>query len=404
MNDRSGGERRTSPSRKRLWPLILCSLLLTVTAMSCMSLPGGSSVSPEEAESSPTPTPIVVVVTPTAVPQAVIDEATAEDRLLINLYERVNPAVVNIQILTEAPSSVGGDVFPEGEGSGFIIDKEGRIVTNNHVVEGADEVQVTLYDGTMVEARVLGTDAHSDLAVIEVDLPQQLPHPVELGDSSQLKVGQRAIAIGNPFGLEGTLTTGVISALGRTLPAESLFTIPDVIQTDAAINPGNSGGPLLNAEGLVVGVNTAIRTTTGGNSGVGFAVPVNLAKRVIPRLISEGHYDYPQLGIRGTTVTPLLVSELNLPVDAGVLISEATPGGAAEKAGIKGGSREVSVRGNLVRDGGDIIVSIDGHAIRQFEDLLSYIVMETEVGQEIAVGIVRNGREQVVKAVLEARP
>jgi S1-C subfamily serine protease len=404
LNHHTGGDRGSPPLRKRVWLVFLCSLLLTVTAMSCMSLPAGLSVSPEEPESSPTPTPIVVVVTPTAVPQAVIDEATAEDRLLINLYERVNPAVVNIQILGEAPSGLGGDVLPEGEGSGFIIDKEGRIVTNNHVVEGADEVQVTLYDGTMAEARVLGTDPHSDLAVIEVDLPQQLLHPVELGDSSQLKVGQRAIAIGNPFGLEGTLTTGVISALGRTLPAESLFAIPDVIQTDAAINPGNSGGPLLNAEGLVMGVNTAIRTTTGGNSGVGFAVPVNLAKRVIPRLIADGRYDYPQLGIKGITVTPILVRELNLPVDVGVLISEATAGGAAEKAGIKGGAREVSVRGNMVREGGDIIVSIDGHAIRQFEDLLSYIVMETEVGQEIAVGIVRNGREQVVKAVLEARP
>ena len=384
--------------------MILCSLVLASATMACMTLPAGFGVPPEEAESTATSTPIVVVVTPTAVPRGVIDEATAEDRLLINLYERVNPAVVNIQILGEVPGGLGGDVLPEGEGSGFIIDKEGRIVTNNHVVEGADEVQVTLYDGTMAEARVLGTDPHSDLAVIQVDLPRQLLHPVQLGDSDQLKVGQRAIAIGNPFGLEGTLTTGVISALGRTLPAESLFAIPDVIQTDAAINPGNSGGPLLNAEGLVIGVTTAIRSRTGGNSGVSFAVPVALAKRVIPRLISDGHYDYPQLGIKGITVTPILVKELELPVEAGVLISEATSGGAAEKAGIRGGSREVSVRGNMLREGGDIIVSIDGHTIRQFEDLLSYIVMETEVGQEIAVGIVRDGREQVVKAVLEARP
>jgi len=227
---------------------------------------------------------------------------------------------------------------------------------------------------------------------------------VELGDSDGLRVGQRAVAIGNPFGLEGTLTTGVISALGRTLPAETLFAIPEVIQTDAAINPGNSGGPLLNAEGLVIGVNTAIRTTTGGNTGVGFAVPVNLVKRVVPRLIAEGHYDHPQLGIRGLTITPVLVEAMDLPVDGGVLVSEVTADSPAEKAGIRGGTREVSIRGDLVRQGGDIIVSIDGHETNQFEDLLSYIVMETEVGQEIAVAIIRDGEERVVKVVLGARP
>jgi 2-alkenal reductase len=183
-----------------------------------------------------------------------------------------------------------------------------------------------------------------------------------------------------------------------------LFAIPEVIQTDAAINPGNSGGPLLNAEGLVIGVNTAIRTTTGGNTGVGFAVPVNLVKRVVPRLIAEGHYDHPQLGIRGLTITPVLVEAMDLPVDGGVLVSEVTADSPAEKAGIRGGTREVSIRGDLVRQGGDIIVSIDGHETNQFEDLLSYIVMETEVGQEIAVAIIRDGEERVVKVVLGARP
>ncbi len=390
--------------RWRLWPPVLSSVLLMITALSCASVPAGVSLPLDEPEPSRTPTPVIVVVTPTALPQSVVDEASAEDRLLINIYERVNPAVVNIEILVEGGPGVGGDLFPEGEGSGFIIDKEGRIVTNNHVVEGADEVQVTLYDGVIVQARVLGTDPDSDLAVIDVDLPPQLLHPVELGDSDGLRVGQRAIAIGNPFGLEGTLTTGVISALGRTLPAESLFAIPEVIQTDAAINPGNSGGPLLNADGLVIGVNTAISTTTGGNTGVGFAVPVNLVKRVVPSLISEGHYDHPRLGITGITITPLLVEAMDLPVDSGVLVSEVTANGPAEKAGIRGGSKEISVQGRLVSQGGDIIVSIDGQSIRQFEDLLSYIVMKTEVDQEIAVGVVRDGEERVVKVVLEARP
>lgn len=403
MTHHMENERSTQRWRRLPWVLILCCLLV-VTALSCVSLPSGLGVSLDEPGISPTPTPILVVVTPTALPQAVIYEASAEDLLLINIYERVNPAVVNIEVLRAAAPGVGGELFPEGEGSGFIIDTEGRIITNNHVVEGADEVQVTLYDGAIVQASVLGTDPYSDLAVIDIDLPPQVLRPVELGDSDELRVGQRAVAIGNPFGLEGTLTTGVISALGRTLPAETLFAIPEVIQTDAAINPGNSGGPLLNAEGLVIGVNTAIRTTTGGNTGVGFAVPVNLVKRVVPRLIAEGHYDHPQLGIRGLTITPVLVEAMDLPVDGGVLVSEVTADSPAGKAGIRGGTREVSIRGDLVREGGDIIVSIDGQETNQFEDLLSYIVMETEVGQEIAVAIIRDGEERVVKVVLGARP
>jgi S1-C subfamily serine protease len=385
-----------------LWLLVLCLAVLAVGLLACVPLPVSlNSFSLTETTSSPTP--IVVVATPTALPPELLAETTAEDLVLINLYERVSPAVVNIEVLNAAPAAFGGELYPEGEGSGFIIDKEGRIVTNNHVVEGSEEVQVTLYDGTMAEARVLGTDPDSDLAVIEVDLPPELLHSVDLGDSDQLRVGQRAIAIGNPFGLEGTMTSGIISALGRTLPAESLFAIPEVIQTDAAINPGNSGGPLLDSEGLVIGVNTAINTTTGVSSGVGFAVPVNLLKRVVPQLISSGHYDHAQLGIRGMTITPLLVEELDLPVESGVLVSEVIADTPAEKAGIKGGTTEVSIRGDIVRKGGDIIVSIDERRVMQFEDLLSYIVMEGEVGQEVALGIVRDGEEQVVKVVLEAR-
>ena len=406
------------------------SLLVAVILLACLPSPAVPGPTPEHGVSA-TVTPIVVVATPTSLPQSVVDEATAEELLLINLYERVNPAVVNIQVLTPAAPSIDADFFREGEGSGFIIDQEGHIVTNNHVVEGAEDVQVTLYDGTILEAEVLGTDPHSDLAVIDIDLPAELlrsvelgdsdhlravPHAggrslpaellrsVELGDSDHLHVGQRAIAIGNPFGLEGTLTTGVISALGRTLPAESLFAIPDVIQTDAAINPGNSGGPLLDADGLVIGVNTAIRTTTGVGTGVGFAVPINLVKRVIPQLIAEGHYEHPQLGIRGLTITPVLVDGLDLQVERGVLVSEATANDPAEKAGIRGGSAEVQIRGRLVRKGGDIIISIDDREILQFEDLLWYLVMQTEVGQEVTLGIVRDGREQAVKVVLGARP
>jgi len=378
-------------------------VLVTLMLLACTSLPAVLGPTPELGAME-TVTPIVVVVTPTSLPQAMVDEASAEDRLLINIYERVNPAVVNIEVIRPVAPTFDSEFFQEGEGSGFIIDQEGRIVTNNHVVEGAEEVQVTLHDGTIVEAEVLGTDAHTDLAVIDIDFPPEALRWVELGDSDLLQVGQRAIAIGNPFGLEGTLTTGVISALGRTLPAESLFAIPEVIQTDAAINPGNSGGPLLDAQGSVIGVNTAIRTTTGGNTGVGFAVPINLAKRVIPQLIAQGYYDHPQLGIRGVSITPLLADELDLPVERGVLVSEVTANSAAEKAGMRGGSGEVQIRGDRIVAGGDIVIRIDDREVVQFEDLLSYLVMETEVGQEVAVGIIRDGDEQTLKVVLAARP
>ncbi len=370
--------------------------------LACISLPTPSNQTPESVV-RPTATPIIVVASPTPLDPSILNEATAEDLLLISIYERVNPAVVNIQVLKPVAPAFSQDFFQEGEGSGFIIDRQGHIVTNNHVVEDADDVQVTLYNGVVAEAQVLGTDPDSDLAVIAVDLPAELLHSVELGDSDLLQVGQRAVAIGNPFGLEGTLTTGIISALGRTLPAETLFNIPEIIQTDAAINPGNSGGPLLDAQGRVIGVNTAIRTTTGINMGVGFAVPVNLVRRVVPQLIAEGRYDHPWLGIKGLTITPLLVNELGLPVDSGVLVSEVTPDSPADKAGMRGGSQEVRLRGEMVRTGGDIIIGIDDREIAQFEDLLGYLVMQTEVGQAVTLAIVRDGQEQTLEVVLEAR-
>jgi S1-C subfamily serine protease len=380
---------------------VALSLLLIAMLSSCTLLPIAPSPTPRP---TPTATPIIVVATPTPLPRSILAEATAEDLLLISIYSRVNPSVVNIQVMKSVDTGLGTDFFEEGEGSGFILDQQGHIVTNGHVAEGAEELQVTLYDGTILQAQVLGTDPDSDLAVIKIDAPAEILRPVELGDSDSLQVGQRAIAIGNPFGLEGTLTVGIISALGRTLPAESLFTIPEIIQTDAAINPGNSGGPLLDAEGRVIGVNTAIRTTTGGSLGVGFAVPVNLVKKVIPQLIAEGHYDHPWLGIKGVTITPVLASEMDLEVERGVLVSEVTPDSPAEKAGLRGGSREVTVRGSNVRQGGDIIVSIDERQVIRFEDLLAYLVMEKQVGDRVSVTILRGGMEQSLQLELQPRP
>jgi 2-alkenal reductase len=292
-----------------------------------------------------------------------------------------------------------------------MIDQEGYVVTNNHVVEGADALQVVLADGTVTkDVEAVGHDPYSDLAVIRVDVGPDSLVPLELGDSDTLQVGQKVIAIGNPFGLQGTMTMGVVSAVGRTLTSQALeggnFSNPEIIQTDAAINPGNSGGPLLDSRGRVVGVNTAIRSGTGVNAGVGFAVPVNTVKRIVPHLIDEGVYQYPYLGITSDprfTVAEL-AEPLDLPVDRGVLVTEVQPGTAAAEAGLQGGDREVEVMGRPVIAGGDIITAIDGEILRTFDDLVAYLVSDTEVGQGVTLTVLRDGRELELSATLGARP
>jgi 2-alkenal reductase len=298
--------------------------------------------------------------------------------------------------------------YQEGTGSGFVIDQDGHIVTNNHVVADAEEVQVTFDDGTSVRARVIGTDPDSDLAVLKVDVPASALYPVVMGDSDRLEIGQRAIAIGNPYGLRGTLTTGIISALGRSLPlgreSEVLgrrFTIPELIQTDAAINPGNSGGPLLDSQGQVIGVNMAYDPSA---SGIGFAVPVNTVKRVVPKLITDGHYAYPWLGISGTDLSLDLVEAMNLPVQRGAIVSSVTPDSPADKAGLRGSSETVEKSGLELQVGGDVIIAIDGKPVQQFEDIRVYILRNTEVGQEVTLTIIRDGRERSVKVKLGERP
>jgi 2-alkenal reductase len=284
-------------------------------------------------------------------------------------------------------------------------------VTNNHVVEQADAVEITFADGNVSDAQIVGQDPYADLAVIKTDAPPERLTPLELGDSSTLQVGQRVVAIGNPFGLDGTMTVGIVSAVGRTLPAEVLqdggrFSNPEIIQTDAAINPGNSGGPLLDIRGRVVGVNYSIRSTTGTNSGIGFAVPVNTLKRIVPLLIEEGTYRYPYLGITSDTRFSLaeLAEPLGLPVKRGVLVGEVTSGTAADRAGLRGGDQAVEVMGTTVQAGGDIIVAIDGYALLDFDDLIAYLVRETEVGQEITLTILRGGEKLDVSVTLGERP
>lgn len=355
------------------------------------------------ARATPAPVREYIVVTPTPLPPGVIQEADAEQQLLINVYKRVNPAVVNLRV-----AKPEGRSYQWGTGSGFVIDEEGHIVTNNHVVENAEEVQVTFHDGTMVRAEIVGTDPDSDLAVIKVDVPIEALYPVELGDSDTLEIGQRAIALGNPFGLRGTQTAGTISALGRSLPLGrasavigARFSIPELIQTDAAINPGNSGGPLVDSRGRVVGVNTAYDPDA---PGVGFAVPVSTIKRVVPRLINDGRYPYPWLGISGRDLELDIVEEMKLPTQRGAIVLKVTPDSPADRAGLQGSNTTVEKLGRVLEIGGDVIIGIDGQEVRQFEDILVYILRHTEVGQEVNLTIIRNGRERSVEVKLGERP
>jgi S1-C subfamily serine protease len=323
-----------------------------------------------------------------------LDLAAAEEQLLVNLYERVSSSVVNIAVSTP---------FGGGTGSGFVLDNNGHIATNNHVIEGAEQILVRFADETLVEAELVGADVDSDLAVIRVDVPADLLSEVRLGDSSTLRVGQRAIAVGNPFGLEQTMTTGIISALGRVVRQESGFSLPQLIQTDAAINPGNSGGPLLNARGEVIGVNTFIFSPSGSSSGVGFAVPVNTVKRVVPSLFAIGRYEDPWLGISGLSINPVVAGALDLPVEQGILLQAVVPEGPAERAGLRGNDQRAEIDGRLLPTGGDIIVAIDGVELRDMDDLVAYLA-ETTVGQTVTLDILREGERQSADVLLEERP
>jgi S1-C subfamily serine protease len=367
---------------------------------------------------TPTPRPVVIgkveptsAVLPTPLPSSIEISADAVELLLQNIYERTNPGVVNIDV-----SGGAGSALTEfGSGSGFVIDLDGHIVTNNHVVEGADELDVTFADGTAALAKLIGADPYSDLAVIKVDVDQTKLQPLTIGDSDVVKVGQRVIAIGNPFGLVGTMTVGIVSGKGRTLPADSPsssvtgnFSNPDIIQTDAAINPGNSGGPLLNSKGEVIGVNAAIRTdgTNRANSGVGFAIPSNTVKRVVQQLLVAGRASYPYLGVsvdNHFTIGELAVA-LNLPVDKGVLVSSVVDGGPALKAGVRGGDTQVTVRGIPVVAGGDIITAIDGDPIISFDQMIGYLSSQKLVGQEVTLTILRDGQTLQLPLTLADRP
>jgi len=379
--------------RNSLRLFVLITLLLT-------GVLGCSLASPETGQ-RPRPIPVVVGVTATPLPPEVMEAADLEEQLVISVYERVSPAVVHITSRAIVLSFFLEPIPQEGTGSGFIIDKEGHIVTNNHVVEGAESVEVTLADGTIAPATVVGTDPYNDLAVIKINVPSEKLHPVELGSSADLRVGQRAIAIGNPFGLDRTLTVGVISSLGRIIEREGERPLGEMIQTDAAINPGNSGGPLLDSRGQVIGVNTAIR---GGAENIGFAIPVDAVKRVVPELIEKGRYAHPWLGFEAYRITPALAQALDLPVEKGLLIARIYRGSPAAQAGLQGAEREVRVGNYIVLAGGDIVTAIDGKAVEDMEGLMVYLETKTSVGQVVELTIMRDGVEKRIKVELGERP
>jgi len=332
----------------------------------------------------------------------------------------VQKQTVNVPVIPEIPGfPFFGQPVPQQPqqrvqqalGSGFVWDKSGDIVTNNHVVDGADSITVTFHDGTTVPGKVIGADPDSDLAVVKVDVPAGQLQPVQLADSTQVKVGQFAIAIGNPFGEESTMTTGIVSALGRSLPVNDgnvqgpTYTIPDVIQTDAPINPGNSGGVLLNDQGQVIGVTSAIESPVRASSGVGFAIPSAIVQKVVPALIQTGHYEHPWLGISGTSLNPDLAQAMNLKADQrGALVVDVVPNSPADKAGLLGSNRQVTIQGEQARVGGDVIVAIDGQPVKAFDDLVAYLARSTEVGQTVSLTVLRQGQEQTVKVTLAARP
>ena len=328
---------------------------------------------------------------------------TEDEKNNIGVYEKVADGVVNVTS-TAVQMDFFFNAFPtQGSGSGSIIDAKGHILTNHHVVANAQKLEVTLADGSKWPAKLVGSDPDSDLAVIQIDAPKEKLKTIPMGNSKNLKIGQKVLAIGNPFGLQRTLTTGIVSSLGRTIRSDVGTLIEDVIQTDAAINPGNSGGPLLNSDGEIVGINSAILSPSGGNVGIGFAVPVNTAKRVIPELLSKGYVTYPWIGATIQSLIPEIAKYLKLKIERGAMIAEVVKGGPAEKAGLKGGNEKIQVGNMIAMVGGDIVVKVDQRDVKTNDELIRYI-REKKPGDTILLKVFRKGDVVDVKVTLGERP
>lgn len=361
-----------------------------------------------EVSLSKTPAPTLHSVEKNINEEQVGPAVRLDDSTLITIYENINPGVVSIIVYFEEDFA--------GQGSGFVLDNEGHILTNYHVVENAQDIEIALPSGYRAKGNVIGTDPDSDIAVIHAEIPEEELSPLPLGNSSQIKVGQTVIAIGNPYGLSGTMTVGIVSARGRLLdsmretPNGFYFSAADLIQTDAAINPGNSGGPLLNLDGEVIGMNRAIRTngdSAGGilaNTGIGFAIPIDIVRRVVPYLIRDGSYDYPYLGIISReNLTLVEIEVLGLPPDAlGAYVLSVPAKSPADEAGLIGGTRQTVFPDLLA--GGDLITEVDGQPIRNFSDLLSYLVTDKSPGDDIDLTLLREGQKIWLTVTLEERP
>jgi 2-alkenal reductase len=384
------------PMPKSIRWSVLLLIILALTTLACLS---PTLVTPVATPPSPTATPAMtggIEQQPSAAPLR--ETTSGGESQLTDLYNRVNPAVVHIQIY-------GPGGFSLGSGSGFLFDNDRHVVTNNHVVQDAEDIEIVFWDASRTRAQVIGSDLDADLAVLEMQSVPEGITPLEMGDSDTVQVGQRVIAIGNPFGLQGTMTEGIISGLGRRLESQresgtdtGRYSNPDIIQTDAAINPGNSGGPLLNLQGQVIGINSAIRSMSGLNSGIGFAAPVNTIKRLLPDLIRLGYYTYPWMGIGspGQEIDLHMMEALNLPQATGVYITNVTPDGPADEAGLRAA--------DSAGQGGDLLVAIDGQEIIDFGDLVSYLVAHTTPGQPIELTIIRDGELLQVPLTLGERP
>lgn len=343
---------------------------------------------------------------PTAAPVVVSSQSLDQQEALTSLYKSVSPGIVSIQVQT----ANGG-----GLGTGFLIDDQGHIVTNFHVVEGQTKIEVDFISGFKAYGKLIGTDLDSDLAVIKVDAPASELHPLPMGDSSLLQVGQSVVAIGNPFGLSGTMTLGIVSALGRSLPSNrespggGFFSAGDLIQTDASINPGNSGGPLLNLNGEVVGINRAIRTDASNNtgepvnSGIGFSIAINIVKRVAPAIISTGKYDYPYMGLGSISDLSLdQIKALGLTNYTGAYVTSVQPGGPADKAGLIAGSKDVGAQNPPA--GGDLVIALDGNPIKNFDELITYLINYKAPGDTVTLTVIRDGKQIELPLVLTKRP
>jgi len=318
---------------------------------------------------------------------------------LIEIFEKSESGVVRVNVQRNDTSERVG-----GVGSGFVFDKKGHIITNAHVIKNAVKMAVTFLDGRSYNAEIIGVDEYTDIAVIKVNADLSLLHPLSLGDSSNLKVGEQIAAIGNPFGLSGSMTSGIVSQLGRLLPSGLGYSIPDVIQTDAAINPGNSGGPLLNMRGDVVGINTAIQSATGEFTGVGFSVPSQTIAKIVPTLIEKGEYKHPWIGIAGRDIDPDLAKILNLKDAIGFLVVTVVDDSPAAKAGLIGSEKTIEVEGIKYPIGGDIILSVDKIEVRKIDDILIHLQRSKSVGDEMVLEILRDSRTTNVIIVLQERP